>query len=78
MTTSSLTIEQAYSNALEEGAEMVIGGIREAEVKALMNMPILKVPTISLNRIENEQSYQSLNLFQFGNSARDEMDQDLG
>ena len=73
--TSLLTIEQAYSNALEEGAEMVIGGIREAEVKALMNMPILKVPTISLNRIETEQSYQSLNLFQFGNSARDEMDQ---
>jgi outer membrane PBP1 activator LpoA protein len=73
--TSSLTIEQAYSNALEGGAEMVIGGIRETEVKALMDIPILNVPTISLNRIETEQTDQSLNLFQFGNSAQDEMDE---
>ena len=73
--TSTLPIEQAYSNALAEGADMVIGGIRESEVQALMNMPVLEVPTISLNRIENSQLDQSSNLFQFGNSQRDEMDQ---
>ncbi|MDC0172590.1 penicillin-binding protein activator [Gammaproteobacteria bacterium] len=73
--TSLLPIEQAYSNALAEGADMVIGGIRESEVQALMNMPVLEVPTISLNRIENSQLDQSSNLFQFGNSQRDEMDQ---
>ena len=73
--TSVTSIEQAYSDALAEGAEMVIGGIRESEVQALMNMPTLAVPTISLNRIETDSINQSVNLFQFGNSERDEMEQ---
>jgi|TARA_B110000196_G_scaffold61081_1_gene50748 outer membrane PBP1 activator LpoA protein len=73
--TSSLPIEQAYSNAVAEGADMVIGGIRESEVQALMDMPVLEVPTISLNRIQNKRLDKSSNLFQFGNSQRDEMDQ---
>jgi hypothetical protein len=54
---------------------MVIGGIRESEVQVLINMPTLAVPTISLNRIETDSINQSLNLFQFGNSERDEMEQ---
>ena len=73
--TSVVSIEQAYSDALAEGAEMVIGGIRESEVQVLINMPTLAVPTISLNRIETDSINQSLNLFQFGNSERDEMEQ---
>ena len=73
--TSLVSIEQAYSDALAEGAEIVIGGIRESEVQVLMNMPTLAVPTISLNRIETDSINQSLNLFQFGNSERDEMEQ---
>jgi outer membrane PBP1 activator LpoA protein len=73
--TSLVSIEQAYSDALAGGAEIVIGGIRESEVQVLMNMPTLAVPTISLNRIETDSINQSLNLFQFGNSERDEMEQ---
>ena len=40
-----------------------------------MDMPVLEVPTISLNRIQNKRLDKSSNLFQFGNSQRDEMDQ---
>ena len=73
--TSNQTIQQAYENAIAEGAEMVIGGLRESEAQSLMQLPIMPVPTISLNRLDRVDTQQPVNLFQFGNSPEDEMTQ---
>ena len=73
--TSNQTIQQAYENAIAEGAEMVIGGLRESEAQSLMQLPIMPVPTISLNRLDRVDTQQPVNLVQFGNSPEDEMTQ---
>ena len=73
--TSNQTIQQAYENAIAEGAEMVIGGLRESEAQSLMQLPIMPVPTISLNRLDRVDTQQPVNLVQFGNSPADEMTQ---
>ena len=73
--TSNQTMQQAYENAIAEGAEMVIGGLRESEAESLMQLPIMPVPTISLNRLDRVDTQQPVNLVQFGNSPEDEMTQ---
>lgn len=54
---------------------MVIGGLRESEAQSLMQLPIMPVPTISLNRLDRVDTQQPVNLVQFGNSPEDEMTQ---
>ena len=71
--TSKQTIQQAYIDAISEGAEIVIGGIRKSEAMALTQLTSLSLPTISLNRINQLGLVQSKNLYQFGNTQEDEM-----
>ena len=73
--TSNQTMQQAYENAIAEGADMVIGGLRESEAKSLMLLQLMPVPTISLNRLDRAETQQPENLVQFGNSPEDEMSQ---
>ncbi|MCS5594043.1 MAG: penicillin-binding protein activator [Porticoccaceae bacterium] len=73
--TSNQTMQQAYENAIAEGAEMVIGGLRESEAESLMQLQLMPVPTISLNRLDRVDTQQPVNLVQFGNSPEDEMTQ---
>jgi outer membrane PBP1 activator LpoA protein len=74
--TSKQSIQRAYNNAVEDGAEMVIGPMRRSEVEALMTVPALPVPTLSLNRMDSKNGgLQPENLFQFGLSPLDEMTQ---
>ena len=73
--TSLQTMEQAYGNAVAEGADIIIGGIRQSETEALTKMSVLEVPTITLNRIDSGDMVQNPNLFQFGNSQQDEIRQ---
>ncbi len=40
-----------------------------------MQLPIMPVPTISLNRLDRVDTQQPVNLVQFGNSPEDEMTQ---
>ena len=70
--TSTVPIEQAYENAIIEGAELVIGGIRQSEAMTLREMRLV-LPTIVLNQSFAEMSTQKDNLFQFGNSKHHEM-----
>jgi outer membrane PBP1 activator LpoA protein len=70
--TSVTPIDQAYQNAVIEGAELVIGGIRQSEAATLREMT-LTLPTIVLNQSFAEISTQKDNLFQFGNSKHHEM-----
>ncbi|MDG1475449.1 MAG: penicillin-binding protein activator [Porticoccaceae bacterium] len=71
--TSIISIEQAYNNAIIEGADVIIGGIRQSEAAELYNLTDLKVPTISLNRIKQNKKIQHINLLQFGSAQYDEM-----
>jgi outer membrane PBP1 activator LpoA protein len=71
--TSAISIEQAYSNAIIEGADVIIGGMRQSEAAELYNLTDLKVPTISLNRIQQNSKIQHVNLLQFGSAQYDEM-----
>ena len=68
-------LQEVFDEALSAGAEMIIGPVRSAGVRSLVGLEQLPVPTISLNRIDTEDLVGPANLFQFGLSPLDEMDQ---
>ena len=73
--TSSQPITAVYNTAVERGADMVIGPMRQSQVEELAASPRLQVPTLSLNRLDKEQLNKTENLLQFGLSALDEVNQ---
>jgi uncharacterized protein len=73
--TSVLSVQKAYNNAVDDGAAAIVGPMRQSEVAALLTVPELPVPTISLNRTDDSTGLQVRNLFQFGLSPLDEMTQ---
>ena len=76
--TSSLSVTEVYNQAVERGADMVIGPLRQSQVEELAANPELKVPTLSLNRLDrsdNKATEPTENLVQFGLSALDEVSQ---
>jgi len=72
---SNQNIIDVYNRALKEGAEVIIGPMRQSEVEQLSRITSLPVPTISLNRLDNTQPSQTNNLYQFGLSPVDELKQ---
>jgi outer membrane PBP1 activator LpoA protein len=73
--TSVQSVQKAYNNAVDDGAEVIVGPMRQSEVAELLTVPALPVPTISLNRTNDSTGLQVRNLFQFGLSPLDEMTQ---
>ena len=73
--TSVQSVQKAYNNAVDDGAEVIVGPMRQSEVAELLTVPALPVPTISLNRTDDSTGLQVRNLFQFGLSPLDEMTQ---
>jgi hypothetical protein len=73
--TSSLPVTEVYNNAVERGADMVIGPMRQSQVEKLAASPRLQVPTLTLNRLDKNQLNDTENLLQFGLSALDEVSQ---
>jgi outer membrane PBP1 activator LpoA protein len=73
--TSEQPIQTVYNRAVINGADMIVGPMRQSAVDALLAQPALPVPTISLNRSDNTLLQQPENLFQFGLSPTDEMTQ---
>jgi outer membrane PBP1 activator LpoA protein len=73
--TSSQSITEVYNNAVERGADMVIGPMRQSQVEELAASPRLQVPTLTLNRLDKNQLNDTENLLQFGLSALDEVSQ---
>ena len=71
--TSEQPVEIAYNAAVIDGADMVIGPMRQSAVDALLAQSALPIPTISLNRSDKTSLQQPKNLFQFGLSPTDEM-----
>ena len=73
--TSNIPIREVYDRAVDDGMEMVIGPIRQSQVKDLILSGDLPVPTLTLNRIDTIKSGEIDNLLQFGLSTLDELTQ---
>ena len=71
--TSNQAIQTVYNRAVAEGADLIIGPMRQSEVEALTSVLALPVPTLSLNRLDERQLIETENLFQFGLSPVDEL-----
>jgi outer membrane PBP1 activator LpoA protein len=73
--TSKTSIVEVYNQAVDDGMEMVIGPLRQSEVEDLIATGDLPVPTLTLNRLDNNPITDIDNLFQFGLSTVDELTQ---
>ena len=71
--TSSGSVQSLYNQAVADGADMIIGPLRQPQVESLITAPVLPVPILSLNRLDNEQLVQPENFYQFGLSTIDEL-----
>ena len=60
-----------YQQAIDEGAQFVIGPLRKESVRQLLALPTLPVPILALNTIEADQAGSEY-LFQFGLAPEDE------
>ena len=75
-TTSVVSLEAIYQQALESGADLIIGPLTKSLVNQLAEKESLPVPTLALNYADSvDKSPQ--NLFQFGLAPADEISQIL-
>lgn len=66
-------VQSLYQQAVEDGAELIVGPLDKDKVAELALLPALPVPTLALNRIEQPAGLlPTLNLVQFGLAAEDE------
>ena len=63
--TSSRPVSDVYNQAIDLGAEMVIGPLRQSQVEELVSAPELRVPTLTLNRLDTQLANSPDNLVQF-------------
>lgn len=70
-TTTTGNILQAYQQAVDQGANLIVGPLTKSDVQALNNMGNLPVPTLALNYMDSNQSATN-RLYQFGLSPLDE------
>lgn len=68
---ASENIQVAYDEAVQQGADFIVGPLAKPQVQDLAQMSNLSVPTLSLNYLDPGQSAPS-NLYQFGLSPFDE------
>lgn len=71
--TSSTNIHDAYNQAINNGANFVVGPLTKPEVQQLASSNVV-VPTLALNSLDGNQS-ASGNIYFFSLSPRDEADQ---
>lgn len=71
--TSNTNIRDAYSQAISNGANFIVGPLTKPEVQQLAASNIT-VPTLALNSLDNNQSVSG-NIYFFSLSPRDEADQ---
>jgi outer membrane PBP1 activator LpoA protein len=69
------SVTQAYSSAVESGAEFVIGPLSKSAVKELGMMPGRAVPVLALNRIDDSLPSGETALVQLALAPEDEAEQ---
>ncbi len=70
-TTKVASMAALYQQAVNEGAQFVIGPLQKPKVQQLLQVRNLSVPTLALNETNNSGRLPA-NLYQFGLSPRDE------
>jgi outer membrane PBP1 activator LpoA protein len=73
--TSEAPVNDVYNSAVNAGADLVIGPMRQSQVEELLSLSELDVPTMTLNRVDRSIENPPENLIQFGLSALDEVEQ---
>ena len=74
-------IIEAYENAVEDGADLIIGPLEKNALKTLLTLPELPVRTLALNQLSDEELSQSVthvesdHFYQFGLSPEQEAGQ---
>lgn len=72
--TAKETSSQAYQDALQQGATLVVGPLIKNNISNLISNNTLSIPMIALNTVQDTDSTQN-NLFQFGLNPADEVTQ---
>ncbi len=65
-------VRTAFQNALNDGADAIIGPLRKQAVTSIVTQRNLPVPVITLNQVEVPGSSQAENVIQFGLAPEDE------
>ncbi|TQV89818.1 penicillin-binding protein activator [Aliikangiella coralliicola] len=70
-TARSLSALTPYQQAIDDGADFVLGPLTKESLETVLNQESLPVPMLALNRME-EQRYNHPQVFQFGLPVEDE------
>jgi hypothetical protein len=73
--TTTDNIQRLYQQAVDDGAEVIVGPLIKKDVEALAKMSNLSVPTIALNTLDDYAHNHTANLYQFGLLPQDEATQ---
>lgn len=69
--TATGDVNELYDNAVLEGAQMVVGPLDKENIDKLINRPVLPVPTLALNYVDDSDNSPD-KLYQFGLAPEDE------
>lgn len=69
---SSKNAIAAYQQAVNDGADFIIGPIDKDNVNAISQLPLLRVPLLSLNYPDQQPAQPLANFYQFGLAVEDE------
>jgi uncharacterized protein len=69
---SSKSAITAYQQAVNDGADFIIGPIDKDNVNAISQLPSLRVPLLSLNYPDQQPAQALANFYQFGLAVEDE------
>lgn len=69
------SIEQAYTEAIAAGAQLVVGPLDKTDVASLSQMPGRQVPVLALNRLDTPGPVNEMALIQLALAPEDEADQ---
>jgi len=73
--TSQGDLTELYQQAVQNGAEVIVGPLTKQDVEKLINIEPLPVPTIALNTLDDYTRNFASNLYQFGLLPQDEASQ---
>lgn len=73
--TTTDRLEKIYQQAVDDGAEVIVGPLIKKDVETLTKMSHLSVPTIALNTLDNYNYHHTANLYQLGLLPQDEATQ---
>ncbi len=69
---SSQDAAAAYQQAVSDGADLIIGPLDKDGVNRISQLPLLKVPLLSLNYPDHQPAQALANFYQFGLAVEDE------